>query len=79
MAVQVFKDGQSEWIPNEELDRFLGLGYSVNDPDNPPQRLEIQYPAHIKPEEVSLEEAEKLVLDEMGLRPPIEIIHPEPS
>ena len=71
MSVEVFKDGQRELIPNEELDRYLTMGYSVEDPERPSTALEIVYPVHI-PEDTDSEEAERQVLAEMG-------INPEPS
>lgn len=76
MSVQVFKDGQSEWIPNEQFDRYLTLGYTYDDP-NPVKikREPIEYSVPVVP---LAPETEISVLNDMGIYP-IEIVHPNPS
>jgi hypothetical protein len=77
MAVQVFKDGLSEWIPNEQLNHHLSLGYSVTDPNVSIVHPEVIYPESMKGiESLPIENAENTILEQMGIRPPIEIVYP---
>lgn len=75
MATQLFKDGESIYVPAKSVQSHISAGWSFNDPDGPvvPQ-LEVIYPPHINPVTMSEPELQSAILKEMG----IEIKHPEP-
>lgn len=83
MSVQIFKDGEMEYVEPKRLQSHLEAGWSVDDPDLPPLDPLALVPAdrHIGnltiPADATAEEAEIIVLHEMGiLEDPLEITEP---
>lgn len=74
MAVQLFKDGQSIHVEINVMQSHLDSGWSFDDPDaGKVNHPEVIYPSSLKGiETLPIEEAEKIVLQEMG----IEIVNP---
>lgn len=76
MATELFKDGQSILVDPTRITAHLDQGWTLTDPNGPVvTRLEVIYPEHIKPSEMSETELQSAILKEMG----IEIKHPEPA
>lgn len=80
MATQLFKDGTSIWVETHQVNSHIAIGYSPNDP-----AVKIIHPHTILPAGMGLDkmpqkEAEKAILERMGIRQPepIAVIAPAP-
>lgn len=83
MSVQIFKDGESEYVEPKRLQSHLAAGWSVDDPDLPLFDPLALVPANrhvgnvVIPDDANDEEAEIIVLHEMGiLEDSLEITEP---
>ena len=71
MATQLFKDGGSTFVETDQVQRYLGMGWSPDDPNGPAtSHPDVIYPAGLNLEKLPVAEAEKTVLDMMGIKPP---------
>lgn len=78
MAIQLFKDGGHIYVEPEWLQSHLDMGYTLTNAAIPKDVIYHQKLKVIEQIE-SQPEAEKAILEEMGIRPPVEIVFPNPE
>ena len=75
MSIQLFKDGGHIYVEPEWLQSHLDMGYALTNAAIP---KDVVYHQKLKQIE-SQPEAEKAILEEMGIRQPVEIVFPNPE
>lgn len=78
MAVQLFKDGGCTYVKPKSVQAHLAAGWSLTDGKPEPKHPETIYPASLKIDHLPRDEAEQVVLGEMGFLNPLEPT-PEPE
>lgn len=72
MAVQLFKDGGHTYVRPKSVQAHLAAGWSLTDGKPEPKHPDTIYPASLKIDHLSRDEAEQVVLGEMGFLKPLE-------